>query len=57
MVDVIRGEGVAAGRPFPATLPLGSDCFNAITAACEKSLANLTEWEDVITGTDFPKDK
>ncbi|KAG8910060.1 hypothetical protein FRC02_007407, partial [Tulasnella sp. 418] len=55
MLDVVRGEGVAAGRKIPTVLPLGSDCYNGIQAYCAKTLGVLEEWKDVIVSTDFPK--
>ena len=53
MVDVVRGEGVAKGKPFPTVLALGSDCFDTVKADSEKTLARLEEWKDVSKSTDF----
>jgi len=53
MVDVVRGEGVAEGKPFPPLLILGSDCFDVVKTECEKTLARLEEWKDVSESTDF----
>ena len=55
MVDVIKGEGAAAGRPFPTVLPLGTDSFETIKAICENTVENLLAWEEVIKSTDLPK--
>ena len=57
MVDVVRGEGVAAGRPTPIVLPLGTDSFETIKAVCDTTVENLYAWEDVIKSTDLPKDQ
>jgi len=38
LLDVIRGEGVAAGKAFPTALSLGSDCYSVVKAECEKTL-------------------
>ena len=55
MVDVIRGEGIAMGRPFPTLLPLGIDCFETIRSITQDTLKNLDEWKDIIISTDLPK--
>ncbi|GJJ15055.1 hypothetical protein Clacol_009330 [Clathrus columnatus] len=56
VLDVVRKEGVAEGRDIPVSLPLGSDCFEGVRSTLEKTTKVLNEWEDVIKGTDFPKD-
>ncbi len=56
IVDVVRGEGSAFGKPFPLSLPLGSDAYGTIKEVCENMTEQLGEWKDVICSTDFPKD-
>ncbi|KEY74968.1 hypothetical protein S7711_01317 [Stachybotrys chartarum IBT 7711] len=53
VLDVIRGEGAAAGRAAPFRLPLGRDCYDEIKAKCDDMLDVLRSWEDVITSTDY----
>jgi hypothetical protein len=53
MVDVVRGEGVAAGKPFPTSLSLGGDCFDVVKMESEAALARLEEWKEVTKSTDF----
>ncbi|KAG6838646.1 hypothetical protein H0H87_002618, partial [Tephrocybe sp. NHM501043] len=53
LVDVVRGEGVAAGREFPTVLSLGSDCYEVTKTASEKTLARLEEWKEVTFSSDF----
>ncbi|KAJ6606389.1 hypothetical protein DFH09DRAFT_1241948 [Mycena vulgaris] len=53
VVDVVRGEGVAAGRPWPTYLVLGSDAEKAILAKTEKLKTHLEEWSDVVRGVEF----
>ncbi|GLB33166.1 putative short-chain dehydrogenases reductases (SDR) family protein [Lyophyllum shimeji] len=53
MVDVVRGEGVAAGKEFPTVLALGSDCYNVVKTESERTLARLEEWKEVSKSTDF----
>ncbi|KAF9040838.1 hypothetical protein BJ165DRAFT_1492515 [Panaeolus papilionaceus] len=53
IVDVVRGEGGAAGKPFPTNLCLGSDCYSVAKQESEKVLERLEEWKDVSFSTDF----
>lgn len=53
IVDVIRGEGVAAGKEWPRSLCLGSDCHATVKAESEKTLARLEEWKEASFATDF----
>jgi len=48
VVDVVRGEGVAAGKPWPLYLVLGEDAEEAIRTKCKKMLDHLDEWRDVV---------
>lgn len=53
ILDVVKGEGVAAGKNIPDRLPLGTDVLAVMR---KKAVANLTtcnEWEDVIRSTDY----
>ncbi|KAF8874874.1 short chain dehydrogenase [Gymnopilus junonius] len=53
MVDVVRGEGLAKGKPFPPFVGLGSDFYDAAKQESSKALACLEEWKDVSFSTDF----
>ncbi|KAG6874717.1 hypothetical protein C0992_006862, partial [Termitomyces sp. T32_za158] len=53
IVDVVRGEGVARGKPFPTVLAVGSDCYNVAKTEAEKTLLRLKEWKDVSYCTDY----
>ncbi|RDB30241.1 hypothetical protein Hypma_007082 [Hypsizygus marmoreus] len=53
VVDVVRGEGVAAGKAFPTVLNLGTDCYDVVKSECEATLARLEDWKEVTTSTDF----
>ncbi|KAG2151578.1 uncharacterized protein EDB93DRAFT_262925 [Suillus bovinus] len=48
VVDVVRGEGVAAGREWPLYLVLGEDAERDIRHKCMTMLKHLDEWQDVI---------
>lgn len=53
IIDVVRGEGTAAGKDFPKRLPLGSDALAVIKKKCLETLRICDEWEAVITSTDL----
>jgi len=53
IVDVVREEGVAEGRPFPESLFLGSDALRDVSTKCYAVLKNLEEWEDVARSIDI----
>lgn len=53
MVDVVKGEGVAAEKEMPTRLPLGSDVLEVIRRKCRDTLALCDEWEEIIVSTDF----
>lgn len=48
VVDVVRGEGVAAGREWPLYLVLGEDAERDVRNKCMMMLKHLDEWKDVI---------
>ena len=52
VVDVLKSEGMAAGRPMPPRLPLGPDSLAVIRAKCEATLKICDEWENFISSTD-----
>jgi len=53
IIDVIRGEGEAEGKPFPPELVLGPDCYNTAKEESSKNSRLLDEWKDVSCSTDF----
>jgi hypothetical protein len=53
MLDVVKGEGVAASKALPERLPLGADALGKIRKKCVDTLAICNEWEDVICNTDI----
>lgn len=53
VVDVVRGEGVAKGRPWPGYLVLGEDAERDVRAKCHKVLRVLDEWQDVARSVHF----
>ncbi|PSR83148.1 hypothetical protein PHLCEN_2v5797 [Hermanssonia centrifuga] len=54
IIDVVKGEGCAAGKPFPLILPLGSDVHGVIKEVCENTTEHIETWKDVICSTDVP---
>ncbi|KAJ7720465.1 hypothetical protein DFH07DRAFT_933087 [Mycena maculata] len=53
VVDVVRGEGKAAGRPWPLYLILGDLGVSGVTEKCDRILHLLEDWKDVSTGLDY----
>ena len=53
VIDVVHGEGAAAGKSFPPTLALGSDCYATIKEESEQTLARTEAWHAVSKSTDF----
>ncbi|KAG1755496.1 hypothetical protein EDB19DRAFT_1661698 [Suillus lakei] len=53
VVDVVKGEGCAAGREWPLYLVLGKDAEVDIKHKCAKVLKHLDDWNDVIRGVDL----
>jgi hypothetical protein len=55
VVDVVRGEGVARGRPFPRYLILGEDAEKDTRAKAHKILDALDEWKDVTCDVSYDR--
>jgi hypothetical protein len=53
IVDVVKGDGIAAGKDWPLYLMLGNDCEEAVKTKCAKVLTVLDEWRDVTRATNF----
>ena len=53
IVDVVRGEGVAKGRPWPEYIFLGEGAEDAVRGKCSKVLKVLDEWVDVTRNVHF----
>ncbi|KAF8201221.1 hypothetical protein K438DRAFT_1821625 [Mycena galopus ATCC 62051] len=53
VVDVVRGQGSAQGRPWPGRLVLGEDAENDVRVKCQKVLEKMDEWAPVIRGVNF----
>jgi len=52
VVDVVKGEGVAAGKPWPLHVVVGSDSYAHIKQKCEQELQLLESWKEVSFSTD-----
>ncbi|KAJ7233847.1 hypothetical protein B0H12DRAFT_1143358 [Mycena haematopus] len=52
LTDVVRGEGGAAGRPWPLYLILGDIAVAGVSEKCHKMLKVIDDWKDVTTGLD-----
>ena len=47
VVEVVRGEGRAAGKPFPLWLALGDDAVRDIRAKTTRIIENLEVHQDI----------
>ena len=56
VVDIVRGEGRAAGKPFPLWLALGADAVKDIRAKATRIIESLDAYQDlsVTVGYDQP---
>lgn len=52
IVDVIKGQGWAKGRPWAVRMSLGSDGRCAVEQKCKEMLVLLDEWKDLSSSTD-----
>ncbi|KAF5986769.1 ketoreductase [Fusarium bulbicola] len=52
MVDIMKGEGIAAEKPWAVSIAIGSDAFDCGEQKCEEQLKVLNEWKDVSYATD-----
>lgn len=57
VVDVVRGEGSAAGKPWPLHLALGRDADRDIRDKCAKMNRHLDEWDEVVKGVEFDQER
>ena len=53
VVDVVKGQGVANGKPWPFYLVLGEDANIDVGIKCRKVLGALDEWKDVTQSMNF----
>lgn len=53
MIEVTKGNGMAAGRTVPLRIPLGSDGWARVRAKCEETLKICDEWEGVAKSIDI----
>lgn len=51
VVDMVRSEGKAAGKPIPARFPLGADAVEVIRENCSKKMKICDEWEAFTSDT------
>ncbi|QSZ36605.1 hypothetical protein DSL72_006485 [Monilinia vaccinii-corymbosi] len=51
IVDIVRREGLAAGKETPPRVPLGPDSLQRLKDKCLSTLKMLEEWEPLITST------
>jgi len=52
MIDVVKGEGVAANKPFVPVVLLGSDCYRIVRDILEKNVERMDDWKEISGSTD-----
>ncbi|CCM01679.1 uncharacterized protein FIBRA_03743 [Fibroporia radiculosa] len=57
LVDVVNGEGKAAGKKFPLYLPVGNATFDAARAYWQNLSQTMDEWEDVAKNLNFDEEE
>ncbi|KAF9021171.1 NAD-P-binding protein [Hymenopellis radicata] len=53
VLEVVRGEGAATGRPVPSTMLVGLDSFNVVQEELKRVNAFQMEWSEVTKSTDL----
>jgi NAD(P)-dependent dehydrogenase (short-subunit alcohol dehydrogenase family) len=53
VVDVVRGEGAAQGKPWSGYLLLGKEADRDVRAKCKMMTDHLDEWGEVVKSVDF----
>ncbi|KAF8626031.1 hypothetical protein AX15_005121 [Amanita polypyramis BW_CC] len=53
VVDVVRGEGKAKGRPWPLHLFIGKEAYYTVRSKCKEVAENMDTWEEVTKDLDF----
>ncbi|CAA7269832.1 unnamed protein product [Cyclocybe aegerita] len=53
IADVVKGEGGAAGKPFPRSLALGTDCYTGAKKSSLEAIERLEAWKEVSFSTDY----
>lgn len=53
VVDVVRGDGTARGKPWPGYLLLGKEADRDVRAKCKIMTDHLDEWGEVVKSVDF----
>lgn len=52
IVDIIKRESMATGRPWAVRLPLGSNGMHSVMQKCEEQLQLVDRWKDITCSTD-----
>jgi NAD(P)-dependent dehydrogenase (short-subunit alcohol dehydrogenase family) len=52
IVDVVKGEGPAAGKPWAVRVAIGSDGMGSAKQRCEEQLQLISLYEDISSSTD-----
>lgn len=53
VVDVVKGEGKAKGRPWPLHLFLGNEAYKFVRNKCSEVMENMDAWQEVAKDLDL----
>ncbi|KAH8652657.1 oxidoreductase,short chain dehydrogenase-like protein [Tricladium varicosporioides] len=53
IIEVVKSQGGAAGKPFPVSLALGLDATSTIRKKCTETIELVNEWEMVSSKTTY----
>lgn len=52
VIDVLKGEGIAAGRTMPLQIPVGLDSYETISRLAADMVKTCEDWKDVSCSTE-----
>ena len=52
IIDIVTGEGLAAGLGFSPTVLLGSDCYRDVRGILAGSIERMDKWKKLSCSTD-----
>jgi hypothetical protein len=53
IIDVVKGEGVAAGKEQPERLPIGKDALDGMKKQYTEGLKICQDWEAIVNCTEL----
>lgn len=57
IVDVVKSEGLAAGKPTPSFVPLGKDAAETVKQHAQATLKAAEEWTEVADSVEYKSER